>query len=158
WLNAQISLRYPTRFESDSRVGYIDGEAFFEVTHQNGKPFTVHTLLQDVLVMGTSCNVYAYEQDSSQVTALVTGRVRIEGNGVYKNTPHSTLSPGQQAVFENGKMNVRQVEVKGYTSWKDGYYVLDSYDLHQFAKQMERWYDVDFEISSDKNIKISGVL
>ncbi|WLD24338.1 FecR domain-containing protein [Flavobacterium dauae] len=158
WLNAQTSLRYPTRFESDSREVYIDGEAFFEVAHLNGKPFTVHTPLQDVIVMGTSFNVYAYKQDSSQVTTLATGKVRIEGTGDHKNTVHSILSPGQQAVFENGKMNVRQVDVNGYTSWKDGYYILDSYDIHQFAKQMERWYDVDFEISSDKHIKISGVL
>ena len=39
WLNSLTSIKYDPRFNSENRVVYLDGEAYFEVTHNEDKPF-----------------------------------------------------------------------------------------------------------------------
>lgn len=61
WLNSRSKLKFPDRFQKDARKVELDGEGYFEVTHQEEAPFTVHTSKYDVKVLGTEFNVKAYK-------------------------------------------------------------------------------------------------
>ena len=54
WLNAETSLRYPVEFVGNERKVYLEGEAFFDVTHDKQKQFVVETEKAKVQVYGTA--------------------------------------------------------------------------------------------------------
>lgn len=55
-------------------------------------------------------------------------------------------------------MDVVQVDVEEYTAWKDGAYMVNNLTLEQFAKQIERWYDVDVDMGNYKNYRLSATI
>ena len=77
WLNANTEFRYPSEFSKDNRTVYLDGEAYFEVSKNEEKPFIVKTSQGDVHVTGTSFNVEAYSKFNSFETSLFEGGVDI---------------------------------------------------------------------------------
>lgn len=143
WLNAASRLRYPTHFPADERRISVSGEVYLEVARNENKPFVVETDRQTIRVLGTKFNIQAYDQDDSQSTTLVEGSVEVFAK--HKNKTQK-LSPNQQVrITSSGKMSVTQVEPYEYTAWTDGLIVLNSLDLEQVARQLERWYDVTFD-------------
>jgi transmembrane sensor len=158
WLNAASSLRYPTEFNSKERLVELTGEAFFEVAHDPSSPFVVETNRQHVKVLGTSFNLYAYNTEKKIITTLVQGSVVLsyaDGSDLLKT---QQLLPGQQSVLHDNGMQVKNVEIDQYISWKDGTFMLSNADLATFAQQIERWYDVELLIDSSlKEVRISGI-
>jgi transmembrane sensor len=141
YLNSGSSIKLPTRFAGERRVE-LNGEAYFEVSHDNKKPFIVHTQDQNIRVLGTKFNVKAYS-DEPVATTLADGKVRVTGTGKQE----AILTPGKQAISENNKLTVREVNVGDYIGWKDNQFVFHRMSLAEIMKQLERWYDikVDYE-------------
>lgn len=158
WLNAASALRFPLSFDANQRNVTIDGEAYFEVAHRKQQPFLVHTGKQDIQVLGTSFNVYAYAEDTLQHTTLVSGAVQVR----LKDSPATfQLSPGEQAVSDaKAQTSIREVDPAEYVSWKDGIITLNSYALPEILRQLERWYDVEFsEVPADvKTERVFGMI
>ena len=42
----------------------------------------------------------------------------------------------------SGEMVKREVEVKSFTSWKDGRFVFEQQPLEDIMRTLERWYDI----------------
>ncbi|MDO5981296.1 FecR family protein [Flavivirga spongiicola] len=149
-LNANSVLSYPKHFSGNTREVAIKGEAFFEVTKNTEKPFIVTT--EDgmkIKVLGTSFNVKSYSEDKNVETTLVTGKVKvIEEN---KNTVVE-LSPSQKATYikKEDKMIVEKVDVKNFTSWKEGKLIYNDTPMRQVIKDLERTYDLKFDVTSNK--------
>lgn len=155
WLNAESVLRYPTAFTGDKREVEITGEAFFEIVPDAGHPFVVTSQEQELIVLGTSFNVKAYQNEQAITTTLVTGSVRLEkSNGGSV----ATLMPGQQAILRDNKIEVRQVDVMEAISWKDGIYVLSNSDLVELLQQLERWYDVEVTVWPRRETRLSAII
>lgn len=57
WLNADTRLRYPSRFPQDARLVSVEGEAYFEVTTDAARPFTVQSNHASIKVLGTAFNI-----------------------------------------------------------------------------------------------------
>ena len=144
WLNAASSIRYAASFSTHAtRDVELEGEAYFEVTRDAERPFVVRTRKQQVSVLGTKFNIYAYTEEAEQYTTLVQGAVRVETGQSSKSVQ---LKPGQQAISKgNNELLVLQVDPTEYISWKDGIILLNSYDLQEILRQLERWYDVRFD-------------
>ncbi len=82
WLNAGTKMQYPVSFMTGKREVILDGEAYFEVVHNEKSPFVVHTSTLDVEVLGTKFNVEAYQK-----TTLIDGRLvvsKIDDYNVYR--------------------------------------------------------------------------
>ena len=63
-LNAGTTLSYPAAFVSSRREVKVNGEAFFEVSHDKDHPFYRKCgKRRKVKVLGTKFNVKAYEED-----------------------------------------------------------------------------------------------
>lgn len=77
WLNARSTLRYPNHFAREERKVELDGEAFFDVEHNEHKPFVVSTEKLDIKVLGTKFNVFAYKGREEFNTALLEGSVKV---------------------------------------------------------------------------------
>ncbi|QNR85983.1 FecR domain-containing protein [Pedobacter riviphilus] len=105
-LDPSAKLCYPKAFASNNRqISLKEGEAFFEITHQEKRPFTVHTTSGvDIRVLGTSFKVKSYRDSKHIEVAVVTGKVAVsdrKGNlGTLIKDEYLTYdkSAGQAAI------------------------------------------------------------
>ena len=139
WLNAESSLRFPTVFTGKERKVYAKGELYFDVKHDEAKPFIVEVEKDYVVrVLGTEFNLRAYGE-SSRATTLVKGRVQVKGadNAVV-------LKPGQQAFEAPGTndLEVLDVDVAPYVAWHEGKFHFVHVSLKDIMEELSRWYDV----------------
>ncbi len=88
-LNKYSSLKYPEGFKGDKRNVELSGEAFFNVKHDQSKPFVIN--VNDVLitVMGTSFNV----KSNGGITAVIVESGIV---GVKKHKHIITLYAGEK--------------------------------------------------------------
>ena len=143
WLNAASSLRYPGKFHGHERKVTLEGEAYFEVTRDEDRPFIVESKGQHIEVLGTEFNINAYKDELRTLTTLVQGSVRLHTTGEGTEV---ILKPGEQAAVTGGTVRVAKVEPGEYTAWRKGQISLNQADLSAIIRQIERWYDVQFDI------------
>src|SRR5690606_35728942 len=62
------------------------------------------------------------------------------------------LQPGQQATTREGATEIREVDVSDFIAWKNGYIVITNATLADVITQVERWYDVDFDVKSQSDV------
>lgn len=139
WLNAGSSIRFPLCFVGVDRNVEIEGEAYFEVSHQVNKRFKVKKGDVEVTVLGTKFNVKAYNDDAQISVTLVHGAV-----AVSKKKERKTLIPHQQATIEQEVIKVRSgVNIESVMAWKNGMFSFDGVTIQEVMKQIARWYDLD---------------
>jgi transmembrane sensor len=98
-LNAGSTLGIPTDFNHSRRDIYLEGEAYFDVTKDAQKPFTIHTSRMDIKVLGTAFNIKAYPGDALAEASLLTGSVEV----LVKDPQHTKfiLRPREKIVVPN---------------------------------------------------------
>ncbi|MBT1707620.1 DUF4974 domain-containing protein [Fulvivirgaceae bacterium PWU5] len=145
WLNAYSSLRLPLNFsEGAERRVELKGEAYFEVSHQPTRPFTVVSGQHAVQVLGTHFNVKAYADEPDIKTSLLEGKVRVTAG-----THSVTLAPGQQSRLAEGNITVAEIDTREAVAWKEGYFMFDDERLEDIMRSVARWYDVEVVFDND---------
>lgn len=77
WLSPNSILNYPDKFNGSQRIVSLEGEAFFEVAHDEHHPFIIKSGSVSTMVLGTSFNVSAYSNQPDINVTLVTGKVAV---------------------------------------------------------------------------------
>lgn len=155
WLNSGSKLIYPARFAANKREVYLEGEAIFEVSHNREQPFHVITRDVEVKVLGTVFDVCAYRDDSITSTVLEKGSVELKYSGnSFISQAKLTIEPGTMAVYSPQEQIMEQSEVNTrlYTSWREGYLVLERQTLGEILKKISRYYNVSIELN-DQSLK-----
>jgi len=185
WLNAKTTLRYATAFNDKQRNVYIDGEAFFDVTHDSERPFIVKTAVFNIKVYGTTFNVKAYKEEGVIEATLVKGKITIQGLKIAgRENSEIIVHPNEtfryvkdlatykkadlpEAVIKN-ETKIRsedpilviepKVEVAPIVAWKDGKLSFKNESFSTLAYKLEQWFDVkiDFEDTAVQEIKFTG--
>ena len=152
WLNAKSKLIYPARFSGLSREVVLDGEGFFEVTHNEKKPFIIKTSTLKVKVLGTSFNVSSYNNDSDIKIALVNGSVSMLNP--INDQEISRIEPNEMAIYskKDHRISVKEVETYLYSSWRDGHFKFRKMSLEEISKRLSRNYNVKF-VFQNNNLK-----
>lgn len=156
WLDSESSLKYPVVFVGNERRVELTGQAYFEVAKSKGKSFKVISANQEIEVLGTHFNVNAYANQSSVITTLLEGSIKVN----LKDTKvGQRLKPGEQGVLTGRTLQVEDVDVTQAVAWKNGFFVFDKEEVASVLHQLERWYDVDITTEgSFDDIKIGGVI
>lgn len=151
YLNAGSQLKYAIAGLNGKREVFLDGEAWFDITKNEKRPFVVHTSFYDVNVFGTQFNVKAYRTDNEIVTTLEKGSVQISSSENLKLTKNPTLRPGEQLVYSimNKSLEVKSVEPRMFTAWKDNKLIFINMNLRELIVVLERKYGVDIEITDN---------
>ena len=147
WLNSCSKLVYPVDFSDTLREVYLEGEAFFDVSENKEKPFIVKTKDYSVKVLGTAFNVMDYSDEGYSHTTLARGKIQIQ----YGNR-QEVLTPGKQALFRDGKVVVKEVDTRFYTTWMNDRFYFDSENLENIMRKLTRWYGIRIEFK-DENAK-----
>ncbi|NQD69521.1 DUF4974 domain-containing protein [Sphingobacterium shayense] len=156
WLNAVSSISYPTVFHGAKRIIRVTGEVYLEVAEDAQKPFVVESDNQQIEVLGTSFNIDAYRDNGETFITLASGSLRVK-NTISAN--EAILRPGQQAIIGDSEfIQVRKASVEDISSWKDGLYILNEERLSQYARKIERWYDVQMDMGTHGERRLSAIV
>ena len=147
WLSVGSEIAFNSHFgEGAPRRVALRGEAFFDVHHDAASPFTVDAGGCHTTVYGTRFNVRNIEGDAPQVT-LVSGKV-----GVSYHSKTVMLSPGHQAVLDNGDLMTQEADMDVALSWKNGHFYFDGQTLRDIVSEIGRWYGMPVSYMSDADI------
>lgn len=141
WLNAQSKLTYPVSFQKNIREVSLEGEGYFEVIRDTGRPFIVRSGEISTKVVGTSFNIKAYREDPTVSVAVLTGKVQV-------NSRESAIqiTPDQQVLYTHKNGNILKqegIDAKAQITWKDGKIQFRNAHLAEVLKTLQRNYTVD---------------
>ncbi|MEN8187118.1 MAG: FecR domain-containing protein [Bacteroidota bacterium] len=149
-LNSNSTIAFNNSTISNQRNVNLTGEGFFDVAHNENRPFVVQSSDVTVEVLGTEFNISNYANDGYVRATLVDGSIKIAnttgGNKVIK--------PGEQATIydDEDKINIQQADVQEAVAWTSGRMIFRNETLESLIPKMNRWFDVEFVIL-DKNLK-----
>jgi len=154
-LNSNSKFKFPSSFDSDNRTVILDGEGYFEVSHNPQRPFHVITKKCDIKVLGTSFNVLAYNNSNIFETSLLKGSVQISN---LKTTKVILLKPNEKAELENGKLLVKRIESEDEFLWKSGIYVFKDEPLSEIFQKLQSYYQIKINIQNKEigKLKCTG--
>jgi transmembrane sensor len=118
WLNAGSTLKYANNFSKENRFVHIEGEAFFEVTHDSLHPFVVNANSVNLTVLGTTFNIRAYPDENTIETTLVNGKVEVQKTRHAKGEKIIVLRPNEKAIYVKDE-NKLFVNNEGISDKKD---------------------------------------
>lgn len=148
WLNSHSKFTYPANFTTKNRSVALDGEGFFEVAHNKKAPFTVHSDLVSVRVLGTKFNMKAYHNEPSSIT-LSEGKVEVTTND--EDERKVTLKPNDQVIYskEKGLVLKKSVDVDTEHSWVTGEIAYIDQRLEDITRDLERKFGVKITIEDN---------
>ena len=151
FLNSGSSLKFPVKFiQGQERKVYLQGEAFFEVTH-NKELFTVESPGATATVYGTKFNFKNYQEDPFSEVILTEGSVGLKSS--FYMEKFVTIKPNFKAELNKveNKIEIAQVNTKLYTSWIDGRTVFRNENIDNLILKLERLYNVSIT-NSNQNL------
>lgn len=159
WLNENSILKYPEHFTKEKRELHLTGEAYFEVTKNKHKPFTVQSSAMNVQVLGTKFNFKTPSNGRIVETSLIEGEIKVSGNN---NEGAITLSPGQKVELNTvtKQMKVSETNAALDAIWHNNLIPFKNADIFDIAKVLEKVYGVKIILSPDisPSTTYSGVL
>lgn len=152
WLNSNSSLKYPSKFKRNRNV-FLTGEAFFDVTSNDKKPFLVHTENLIVEVKGTSFVVTDYLDATHCETVLESGLVSLTINSLDKKIE---MKPNQQVIYNRttGEASLHEVNAANHTSWRAQSLVFENNKLSEVFTQLEKWYNIEITCTNADLLQI----
>lgn len=139
WLDAASKLTYPEHFSDTARRVTLEGQAYFEVAHENNRPFRVSARSQTVSVLGTHFNIDAYTDEPKVTTTLAQGLVR-----VHAGAQDVLIHPGEQAVSDgtDNSLVAKTADLNTELAWKNGLIRFRDASVPQIMRQVARWYNI----------------
>lgn len=154
-VNANSELKYPQVFTEAKRDVWMEGEVYFDVMKDAGRPFTVSANGFEVQVLGTKFNVNTKRK--AKTVSLESGKVQVslEDTGdTIQLRPNEELSWN----IETGEVVKRNFDVSKTTAWKDNILLLHDLTLEEALRTINEFYGAEFMVSDSvvANKKISA--
>lgn len=157
-LNSNTNIVFNNSTTSKYRNVAIIGEAFFDVTHNKERPFTVQSSDMKIEVLGTEFNVSNYETNNYTSTTLVEGVIKVSN----PQGENQVIKPGDQAkLYRNqNKIQVSNIDVQDVVAWTSSRMVFTNEKLENLIPKLNKWYDTEFIIIGDnlKEYSFTGTL
>jgi transmembrane sensor len=146
-LGPESRLTVPGDFGANGRGVSLEGDAYFAVTHDEKKPFSVKVgtaLVEDV---GTT---FTIESDPGETTtvAVMSGVVRLRA-ATDAPTGGALLNAGDRGVLSaTGQVHAqKQAVVSDDSAWTTGKLVFRDAPLSRVAGELRRWYGIRLGIA-----------
>ena len=155
-LNSGSKLVFPRSFAANTREVFLEGEAFFEVEKNPGRPFIVRSGDLVTTVLGTSFNIKAYPEEEAIAVTVATGKVKVRKDAATDESTKTThqemeLSPNQQAIYSltGDGITKHDVDATKYLSWSNGTLHFEETRFEEVIITLSRWFDVEFEVVNE---------
>lgn len=148
-LNSESSLISLDDFGINERSVRLKGEAFFEVTKDESKPFIIETETGFIRVLGTSFGIRANSQSEVKV-AVVEGIVQVDAR---TTEDQAIVIRNQMATLSaSGEILTGGFDYDEMLGWNSGVLYFKEAAFPEVMKKLELWYGVSFKIEREANI------
>ena len=156
-LNADSRIEYPVTFQGGERRVKVDGEALFQVQHDEKHPFIVSTFATDIRVLGTTFNVLSDEQGHVFSTTLKEGEVQV--TSLSDPADRYVMQPNEVVTLVDGKLRKSRLEDPAALCWVDGLVSLKADSFEALMNRFEKVYGVHIILKASPSIEgLSGEL
>jgi transmembrane sensor len=130
-------------YGDDAREVSLEGEALFEVVHDEERPFVVRAGAARILDLGTVFIVRTLDGEAVRV-AVTEGVVRLEPAADGAGAEGVTLNQGDRGVLTAGSRAIAEADVPldHDLAWTEGRLVFRETPLSEVADALRRWYGV----------------
>lgn len=139
-LNAGARLQYPMAFAGDRREVHLEGEAYFDVAHNEKQPFVVKTFASDIEVLGTEFNVNADKEAGAFTTSLIEGSVRLSSSLIPGG--HIVMHPNEKVTLVKNQMILKKYDASRDIRWMEGVLDIGGLDFGMLMKKLEMAFGV----------------
>ncbi|WP_158827567.1 FecR family protein [Mucilaginibacter lacusdianchii] len=146
-LNANSELKYPEKFNGERREVYLKGEAYFDVVHDETKPFIIHSGKLTTHVLGTSFTVSAYSQTAPMNVTVLTGKVAVKNESTQAL---AVLTRGQSATTWQGNnkfLLARLATPEDAIAFTEDKIIFENANLNEVALKLSNKYGVNIKIT-----------
>lgn len=146
WLHDNTTLAFGNDFQVHNRIVRISGEAYFEVTKDEQKPFIVQTEGMRVVVHGTKFNVDSPKNAPEGRVSLIEGSVSLE-----TSSKNLFLKPGEIATYnkKSSLLNIEPGDVTFEKSWANDKLYLSNRSLGDVCHYLSKWYNVKINVDNE---------
>ena len=152
-LNSNSHITIDKDFGQVARKVKLTGEAFFNVTKDESKPFVVESDAFSTTAIGTSFYVHARNSERQYAVDLVEGKVKLAG---YKSVV--LLTAGEQGVWDSAITNFSKTSFDRdqLNEWIKGKIVFNKTPLNDAILKLEQWFAIKINVKN-KRVKNSIV-
>ncbi len=159
WLNANSTLYTPKEYNPEEYRLKLEGEAFFQVSHNYHRVFIIETSASTVKVLGTAFNLRARKAENKNVLSVVDGKVLCTK---ANSDVEKIVEKGSEAEVSvtSDFIKINKLGDENFLAWKTGTMKFSLTPFSEVAKTLEEHYQIQFEISdtSLNNLPISTTL
>jgi ferric-dicitrate binding protein FerR (iron transport regulator) len=146
-LGAASVLRYPAEFHDGSRAVSLEGEAYFDVVHDERRPFVVRAADLVAKDLGTEYTVRSYPHAPGARVVVREGRVAIRAAANGAGAPERVVAAGQLGrLGAGGEPAVEAADTAAWFAWTEGRLIFANTPLSEAVRQIERSRDVDIHL------------
>jgi transmembrane sensor len=140
-LAPESRMRLASDFGRQRRDVYVEGEAYFEVSHDSTRPFTVFAANASTRDIGTAFAIRAYADDRAVRVVVREGSVAFSGAGLLAAGDVGRLTAeGQASVHHHANLSA-------LLGWTEGQLVFEDAPLGQVLADLRRWYGVEAQLA-----------
>jgi ferric-dicitrate binding protein FerR (iron transport regulator) len=151
WLSPGSHISYPNKFRTKERLVKLEGEAFFDVVHDEDHPFVIQSGQLKTVVLGTSFNIKAYpDQIISEVT-VISGKVAVQEHNLPKSK-QAIMVLNQRAVYNKTDRSLVKQEYPNaskFLSQRTGLFSYDGASLQTVTDDLSLQYGVRITLTPD---------
>jgi transmembrane sensor len=146
-LAPESRLGVPADFAVTRREFTLEGQAYFEVTHDPRKPFRVRAGNAVAYDLGTRFVVRAYRSAPAVQVVVAEGRVQLGAAG-ERPEMGAVLGGGDLGRLDSaGVVTTGRANLAAALAWTRGELVFADAPLSDVAAELGRWYDLDIHLA-----------
>ena len=146
-------LRVLSGYDAPERVVELEGDGYFNVTHDARHPFSVRTARSTIRDIGTRFIVRARPTETRLEVAVADGKVAIDSLTVNAGQAARLDAGGTVALLPHPSIDAR-------FAWTRGEFVFDHVLVPDVLSELSRWYGDTFVLadSSLRTVRLTSVL
>lgn len=154
-LNACTTIRYPEKFTGKERKIELIGEAYFQVSRDEEKPFIIKTTGFDVKVLGTCFDIKAYENNETALVSVKNGKVQVE---LPEAMMRLVADEQIQINRQSSEYTKRKENHQHAMAWLQNTLHYNNTPLYDVIKDLERIYNCRIKLASNQKFshRLSG--
>ncbi len=147
-------IRVAADYGEKERSVYLEGQGYFEVKHDESRPFIVYAGTAIARDVGTDFAVRSYAEDRAVQVVVRSGAVAMSGVGRLDAGDVGRLGIDGTSSLTHG------VAVDALLAWLDGRLVFHDAPLATVIAELRRWHDADVQLADPRlgTLPFTGVL
>lgn len=141
--NSVLSTR---GFTKESRELSLVGKAFFDVTSDASRPFSIVVDSVKVTVLGTQFEIDHSQVQNTVKVSVTEGKVKVED---LRTRNEEILLAGQSCVVSSTGMQRDTIQNMNFLAWKTGVLHFEDVSLSEAVKDLTNCYGKRFELRHD---------